>query len=151
MQAAVEALLGGQAAAEGHGPGAGHGAVRRVPAQGHQAGEAVDRGIQAAARVLIDQEKCLLAQGLLCLGPATRGGCGALCIKGNMPCTGCFGPDQPRARLRRQGALGASPRCSRPTTTRRSPQSLEPIPDPVGTFYRYSLPASLLRAKKMEA
>jgi len=42
--------------------------------------------------ILADPEKCLLTQGLLCLGSATRGGCDALCTKGNMPCTGCFGP-----------------------------------------------------------
>ncbi|HET7840059.1 MAG TPA: oxidoreductase, partial [Terriglobia bacterium] len=43
-------------------------------------------------QVLIDREKCLLAQGILCLGPVTRGGCEALCVKGGMPCSGCFGP-----------------------------------------------------------
>jgi len=40
----------------------------------------------------IDPDVCLLTQGMVCLGPVTRGGCGALCIKANMPCTGCFGP-----------------------------------------------------------
>lgn len=42
--------------------------------------------------VKLDTSKCYLAQGVLCLGPVTRGGCGVLCIKGGMPCTGCFGP-----------------------------------------------------------
>jgi F420-non-reducing hydrogenase small subunit len=40
-------------------------------------------------QVIIDREKCLLAQGILCLGPVTRGGCEAPCVKGGMPCTGC--------------------------------------------------------------
>ena len=49
-------------------------------------------GFKRPHQVIIDPDKCLLAQGLLCMGPATRGGCEAVCIKGNMPCTGCFGP-----------------------------------------------------------
>jgi F420-non-reducing hydrogenase small subunit len=41
--------------------------------------------------------RCLMEQGYLCLGPATRGGCGGhdgvpRCIRAYMPCEGCFGP-----------------------------------------------------------
>ncbi|MFH1784057.1 MAG: oxidoreductase, partial [bacterium] len=39
-----------------------------------------------------DPENCFLVEGIICLGPATRGGCEERCIKGNMPCRGCFGP-----------------------------------------------------------
>lgn len=42
--------------------------------------------------VVADPDVCLLAQGLICLGPATRAGCGTVCIAANMPCTGCMGP-----------------------------------------------------------
>jgi F420-non-reducing hydrogenase small subunit len=94
----------------------------------------------------LDPEKCLLAQGVVCCGPATRGGCGALCVNGNMPCSGCFGPT---SRVRDQGAKFLSSLCA--NVAAREPadvaRTLDGIPDPVGTFYRYGLPHSLLRRR----
>jgi F420-non-reducing hydrogenase small subunit len=99
--------------------------------------------------ILIDPEKCLLTQGLLCLGSATRGGCDALCIKGNMPCTGCFGPT---SRVRDFGGKALSALASIVDSNDETEigRILAQIPDPVGTLYRYSLPASPLRRKKPE-
>jgi F420-non-reducing hydrogenase small subunit len=37
---------------------------------------------------------CLVSQGILCLGLITKGGCGAACLQGSMPCWGCRGPMQ---------------------------------------------------------
>jgi F420-non-reducing hydrogenase small subunit len=94
----------------------------------------------------LDPEKCLLAQGFLCMGPATRGGCEALCVQGNMPCSGCFGPT---SRVKDQGAKFFSSICSNVVATdeKEIDATLATIPDPVGTFYRYGLAASLLRAR----
>ena len=96
--------------------------------------------------VLIDETQCLLAQGLLCLGPATRAGCEAPCVKGNMPCTGCCGAP---GRVRDQGAKALSAIAS--LIDSRDEEEidhiLDTIPDAAGTFYRYSLPASLLHNK----
>ncbi|MFC1524925.1 methyl viologen-reducing hydrogenase [Planctomycetota bacterium] len=49
-----------------------------------------------------ENTRCLMEQGYLCLGPVTRAGCAGMvekgetqvprCIKGYMPCRGCFGP-----------------------------------------------------------
>lgn len=94
----------------------------------------------------MDPDKCLLSQGIVCMGPATRSGCDALCIRGGMPCTGCFGPT---SRVRDQGAKMMSAICSN-ITAKENPEigeCLAGIPDPVGTFYRYGLAKSLLRRK----
>lgn len=95
---------------------------------------------------LIETDTCLLAQGLLCLGPATRAGCEARCIQGNMPCTGCFGAT---SRIRDFGAKALSSVASLAGSNDEAEilRILENIPDPVGTFYRYSLPAAPLPGK----
>jgi F420-non-reducing hydrogenase small subunit len=95
---------------------------------------------------LIDPEKCFLAQGIVCMGPATRGGCEAVCPQGNMPCTGCFGPT---SRVRDQGAKILSSICANvaPKEEADIQKVLAGIPDPVGTFYRYGLAKSILRRK----
>ncbi|MCD6338307.1 MAG: oxidoreductase [Verrucomicrobia bacterium] len=94
----------------------------------------------------IDPDKCLLAQGIPCLGPGTRAGCGALCPSANMPCTGCFGPT---SRVKDQGAKLLSSLCANvaPKEEEAIDKALRGIPDPVGTFYRYGLARSLLRRK----
>ncbi|HVN18894.1 MAG TPA: hypothetical protein VMU05_08980 [Dongiaceae bacterium] len=95
----------------------------------------------------IDEQQCLLAQGLVCMGPATRAGCEALCVHGNMPCTGCYGPT---SRVRDQGAKILS--CIASSIESKEPseidQALNSIPDPLGALYRYGLPTSLLRKKR---
>jgi len=95
---------------------------------------------------LLDPQLCFLAQGVVCLGPATRGGCEALCVSGNMPCSGCFGPT---SRVKDQGAKILSSLCANvaPKEEPEINKVLAGIPDPVGTFYRYGLAKSLLRRK----
>jgi F420-non-reducing hydrogenase small subunit len=100
------------------------------------------------SEVEMDPERCLLAQGVLCLGAATRSGCDARCIKGAMPCTGCFGPT---SRVRDYGAKALSSVAS--LASGNDEAEIEAvfaaIPDPVGTFYRYSLPASMLQRRRV--
>ena len=95
---------------------------------------------------LIDPEKCLLDQGLLCLGPVTRSGCGGSCIKANMPCSGCMGPT---SQVKDFGAKALSAIGSILDTAdeKEISQIVDKIWDPVGTFYRYSLPASFLHRR----
>jgi F420-non-reducing hydrogenase small subunit len=95
---------------------------------------------------LLDPGTCFLAQGVVCMGPATRSGCAAQCTGGNMPCTGCFGPT---SRVRDQGAKMLSSLCSSvaPRDAEGIDAVLAGIPDPVGLFYRYGLAKSMLRRK----
>lgn len=99
-------------------------------------------------RTHLDPQKCFLTQGIVCIGPATRGGCEALCIQGNMPCTGCFGPT---SHVKDQGAKILSALASSVSAKNENEidEVLSGIPDPVGSFYRYGLAKSLLRGKQM--
>ncbi len=39
----------------------------------------------------VDPEKCLVEQGIICMGKMTMGGCAAKCPRANAPCEGCRG------------------------------------------------------------
>jgi len=100
-------------------------------------------------QIIPEPEKCLLEQGLLCYGIATRGGCGALCPQANMPCTGCYGPVEG---VVDQGAhfLSALASIIDSNDPEEIQKIIDDIPDPAGTFYRYSLPDSLLRRARIK-
>lgn len=47
----------------------------------------------------LDKMRCILEQGMLCMGPVTKAGCGGdgvvpRCISAKAPCRGCYGPVQ---------------------------------------------------------
>jgi len=94
-------------------------------------------------QIIVDSEKCLLAQGLMCLGPVTRAGCEGACTKANMPCTGCQGPT---SRVQDYGAKALSGFASILTSMEEKDVEavLDSIVDPNGTFYRYSFPSSMM-------
>jgi F420-non-reducing hydrogenase small subunit len=87
-----------------------------------------------------DGETCFLDQGVVCMGPATRAGCGSQCPNVNIPCTGCGGPGP---RVDDQGAAAISALASLAADS----DVVKQIVDPIGTFYKYSLAHSILRRK----
>jgi len=95
-----------------------------------------------------DPEKCLLEQGIICCGPATRGGCGMRCIEANMPCRGCFGPPPGIAD---QGAKLVSAIASiyQGEGEDEIRKMVEEMVDPAGTFYRFGLADSMLKRKRL--
>lgn len=81
----------------------------------------------------LTEMRCLMEQGFLCLGPATRAGCSGSdgtprCIRAYMPCEGCFGPLSEKANpmVDMMGALSSI--------------GLDPkqIPDRAATFNRFA-------------
>jgi F420-non-reducing hydrogenase small subunit len=101
--------------------------------------------------IIPDPDRCLFDQGIICAGPATRGGCGALCTKVGMPCRGCYGPP-PDVMDQGVALLSAVASVVDADTEEELARITDQIVDPVGTFYRFGLPASLLqRAKPVDA
>lgn len=98
--------------------------------------------------IIPDPEKCLLEQGIICMGPATRGGCGQRCINANMPCRGCFGPPPG---VIDQGAkmLSAIASIYDVKDEAEIKRMVEEVVDPAGTFYRFGMSSSMLKRKRM--
>jgi F420-non-reducing hydrogenase small subunit len=97
------------------------------------------------------EDKCLLEQGIICLGPATRGSCEARCLNANMPCTGCGGPTPNSLD---QGAKMISALASvlgiegeEKMRDEEVETLIDQIVDPVGTFYKYGLPAAIINRR----
>lgn len=106
----------------------------------------------------VDPKKCFLEEGVICLGPVTRSGCSeegdGRCITVNMPCRGCFGPPP---EVKDMGGKMISALASIMGLEGEENMSeedvnklMDQIVDPAGTFYRFSLPTSLLRRKRMD-
>jgi len=117
--------------------------------------ERVEKGrriekIYQAYEIKPDPKKCLLDQGIICIGPATRAGCGAMCPNAQMPCRGCMGPTKG---VMEQGASMLSALSSLLNITDTESQLSEEqimtlmmqVKDPLGTFYAFTLPKSMLK------
>jgi F420-non-reducing hydrogenase small subunit len=102
-----------------------------------------------------EPERCLLEQGIICIGPATRSGCGAQCLTVDMPCTGCGGPcpnvpEQGAAMMSALASILGLEEEKEKYADKDVEELMSQIKDPVGTFYMYSLPSSILRRKVMK-
>ncbi len=98
----------------------------------------------------VDPDKCLMDQGILCLGPATVGGCGARCTKAGQPCRGCYGPT---ADVQEQGASIFTAIASMFPIREDDGiigedeiiEIMSTIKDPLGYFYAFTLGKSLIK------
>ena len=104
-----------------------------------------------------EPDLCLLEQGLVCVGPATRAGCAALCPQVGMGCRGCYGPLDG---VEDQGAKMLSAIASVVSVGESGDDEheleekidavMDTLADPSGTFYRFSMAHSLLHRVKAD-
>ena len=92
-------------------------------------------------QIIADPELCLLYQGIVCMGPATRSGCGGLCVAAGSPCRGCYGPP-PNVRDQGLNMMSALASIIDSNEATEIQAILDQVVDPVGTFHRFSLPSS---------
>lgn len=105
--------------------------------------------------IIPDRKICLLEQGVVCMGIATRSGCGAPCTQANMPCSGCYGAPEGVAD---QGGkmvaalasvldIGDTAGLTGDEISARVDTFLDAIPDYAGLFYKFGLAGSILGGK----
>ncbi|MGB2963429.1 MAG: hypothetical protein WBB69_05535 [Anaerolineales bacterium] len=102
-----------------------------------------------------DPDQCLLEQGIVCMGIATRSGCGALCPAVGIGCRGCYGPpegviDQGAKMLSAIASVidAGDETMEEDELELKIQEVIDTIPDPAGTFYRFSMAHSILRRVK---
>lgn len=91
---------------------------------------------------------CFLAHGVICMGPATRDGCGGSCLSTNTPCRGCFGAIE--------GVTDAGARFLSSLAAILEPENedalhllLSSFVDPAGLVCRFTQAVSILGERKM--
>jgi F420-non-reducing hydrogenase small subunit len=92
---------------------------------------------------------CFLAQGIICLGPAIRSGCGETCIRTNVPCRGCFGPVEGVDDAGAKFVSGLAALIG-PETEEDAQKTIDGIADLAGYCYRFGLPSASLKHKNKE-
>jgi F420-non-reducing hydrogenase small subunit len=94
--------------------------------------------------IMQDPKKCLMEQGILCAGSATRSGCGVRCPNSGIPCRGCYGP---APNVVDQGAklLSAVSSIIDSKDPAEIDEILETLPDFTSFANRYGVAASLLQ------
>jgi len=82
------------------------------------------------------------------MGPATRTGCGETCSNINIPCRGCFGPVEgvKDAGAKYVSALASIIDAEDEKDVKRI---VDKVNDEVGYLYRFSVPASILRKRRV--
>lgn len=103
--------------------------------------------------IIPEPGRCLLEQGVICMGPVTRGGCGGLCMKANMPCRGCFGPTDPITE--QHGDMGTAFIASLGALIDTIDEDeIDKIMKSIKSYnhvaYMFSLPSSIMRRKTQE-
>ena len=105
--------------------------------------------IKRIHEVEADPDVCFLAQGIICLGPATRDGCGEACMNINIPCRACFGPVEG---VEDSGAkfIPALASILDAESDEDVTRIVNQFVDPVGYLYRFSLPVAIFQKKRAE-
>ncbi|MFC1833626.1 oxidoreductase [Thermodesulfobacteriota bacterium] len=107
------------------------------------------KNIKRVHEIEPDPDFCFLVQGIICMGPVTRMGCGHTCIHTNTPCRGCFGP-VPGAAEGGAKYLSGLVSLIKAESDEDVKRIIDSIVDPAGYFYRFSQPSSILGARKLE-
>ena len=103
----------------------------------------------------VDPDLCLMDQGILCLGPATVGGCNARCKRVGQPCRICYGPTMA---VQEQGASALTaiaslfPVLDEDATMEEDKvvDIMSTIKDPLGYFYAFTMGKSLIKRSVTE-